>query len=298
MSCHHLFSPRPARRTPLGRRTLVFVAASLASLLIAGCGEGSDATITGAARLSAQTAAEDATAVSSNPSTAALPTPPTTAPPTATTTTLRPLEPHEVLVAAVRAEVTELAVYDAPNGTVIQPELALVNPWYFQAQLVLLVTGGREGDAWVEVALPVRPNGTTAWIRSSDVTFRSHRFHVTVAIGERMLRAYEADRLVFETRVVVGRAATPTPLGRFFINADIPQSNALGAYGPLILSVSSYSEVLATFDGGLPAIGLHGTNQPSLVGQAMSNGCIRMPNDAVLALAALVPIGTPVDFVA
>ena len=95
-----------------------------------------------------------------------------------------------------------------------------------------------------------------------------------------------------------GRAATPTPLGRFFINADIPQSNALGAYGPLILSVSSYSEVLATFDGGLPAIGLHGTNQPSLVGQAMSNGCIRMPNDAVLALAALVPIGTPVDFVA
>ena len=53
-----------------------------------------------------------------------------------------------------------------------------------------------------------------------------------------------------------------------------------------------------SFDGGLPEIALHGTNQPSLVGSAASNGCIRMPNDAILQLESLVPLGTVVHFVA
>ncbi len=267
----------------------------LAALLVAGCGGASETVVTAAARYADGPAGALAT-TSTATSTATPTATPTT--PVATTATGRRLEPHEVLVAAVRPEVTELVTYDAPNGNIVVPELRLTNPWYFDTDLALMVTSGREDDAWVEVALPVRPNGTTAWIRSTDVTFRSHRFHISVAIGERTLRAYQGDTLVFETRVVVGRASTPTPLGRFFINASIPQTNQRGAYGPLILSVSAFSEVLDTFDGGIPEIALHGTNQPMLVGQAASNGCVRMANDAVLALAALVPVGTPVDFVA
>ena len=155
-----------------------------------------------------------------------------------------------------------------------------------------------KNDEWVEVQLPGRPNDTRKWIRSADVTFRSHRFRITVDVSDRVLRAFDAGTPVFETPVVVGRTSTPTPLGRFFINAHIPQKNAGGAYGPVILSVSAFSEVLDTFDGGLPEIALHGTNQPGLVGQAASNGCVRMPNDAITTLASLVPVGTPVDFVA
>jgi lipoprotein-anchoring transpeptidase ErfK/SrfK len=220
----------------------------------------------------------------------------TTAPPT--TTTLRPLATHEVLVAVARPEVTELAVFDAPGGSLVTPEIRHVNPWYFGGELALLVTTGREVDPWVEVQLVGRPNGRTGWIRASDVTFRSHRFRMTVSVGERMLRAYEADTLLLETPVVVGAPSTPTPLGRFFVNAFVPQPDPRGAYGPVIVSVSSFSEVLATFDGGLPEIGIHGTDQPGLVGRAVSNGCIRMANDAIERLAALVPLGTPVAFVA
>ena len=220
----------------------------------------------------------------------------TVAPPT--TTTLRPLQPHEVLVAVVRPEVTELAAYDAPGGAPVTPELPHINPWYFGGELALLVTEGREVDPWIQVQLVGRPNGRAAWIRSSDVTFRSHRFHVTVAVGERMLRAYEGDTLLAETQVVVGTPATPTPLGRFFMNAIVPQANRGGAYGPFILSISSFSETLATFDGGLPEIAIHGTNQPSLLGRAASNGCVRIPNDVVERLAGLLPLGTPVTFTA
>jgi lipoprotein-anchoring transpeptidase ErfK/SrfK len=226
-----------------------------------------------------------------------LTTPPSTVAP-ATTTTLRPLAAHEVLVAVVRPEIAELVAYDAPNGAPVTPELPHINPWYFGGELALLVTQGREVDPWVEVQLVGRPNGRTGWIRSADVTFRSHRFHMTVAIGERMLRAWEGDTLLAETPVVVGADATPTPLGRFYVNAIVPQANPRGAYGPVILSISSFSEALATFDGGLPEIAIHGTNQPSLIGRAVSNGCIRIPNDVVERLAAVIPLGTPVAFVA
>lgn len=253
--------------------------------MASGCGGGAAAQPEAAREVVAST-----TTVATSPST-------TTTPPV-TTTTLRPLQSDEVLVADVRADIGELEVHDSPGGPTYVPELPLVNPWYFGGQLSVLVTQGREVDEWVEVQLPGRPNDTRKWIRSADVTFRAHRFRITVDLGERVLRAFDAGTQVFETPVVVGRTSTPTPLGRFFVNAHIPQKNPAGAYGPVILSVSAFSEVLDSFDGGLPEIALHGTNQPGLVGQAVSNGCIRMPNDAITKLASIVPVGTPVEFVA
>lgn len=42
------------------------------------------------------------------------------------------------------------------------------------------------------------------------------------------------------------------------------------------------------------AIRIHGTTEPSSIGHAVSNGCLRMVNDHVIELYAQVPIGTPV----
>ena len=39
---------------------------------------------------------------------------------------------------------------------------------------------------------------------------------------------------------------------------------------------------------------IHGTNEPWTIGQAVSNGCIRLLNDHVVDLYERVPIGTPV----
>jgi lipoprotein-anchoring transpeptidase ErfK/SrfK len=60
------------------------------------------------------------------------------------------------------------------------------------------------------------------------------------------------------------------------------------------LAVSAYSETLDVFDNGVPVIALHGTSRPDLLGQAVSNGCIRVPNDVIQQLADTVPQGTPV----
>jgi lipoprotein-anchoring transpeptidase ErfK/SrfK len=40
--------------------------------------------------------------------------------------------------------------------------------------------------------------------------------------------------------------------------------------------------------------GIHGTNKPETVGQAVSHGCVRMRNDDIERLFEMVPVGTPV----
>ena len=42
------------------------------------------------------------------------------------------------------------------------------------------------------------------------------------------------------------------------------------------------------------AIRIHGTTEPSSIGHAVSNGCLRMVNDHVIALFDQVAVGTPV----
>jgi lipoprotein-anchoring transpeptidase ErfK/SrfK len=49
--------------------------------------------------------------------------------------------------------------------------------------------------------------------------------------------------------------------------------------------------------GGLPAIAIHGTNQPGLIGEEVSNGCVGIPNELLEPLAETVPLGTPVSIV-
>jgi hypothetical protein len=39
---------------------------------------------------------------------------------------------------------------------------------------------------------------------------------------------------------------------------------------------------------------IHGTNQPKTVGRAVSHGCVRMRNEDIAKLYAMVPVGTPV----
>ena len=47
-------------------------------------------------------------------------------------------------------------------------------------------------------------------------------------------------------------------------------------------------------DGHDTAIRIHGTTEPSSIGHAVSNGCLRMVNDHVIELFSSVPVGTPV----
>ncbi|WP_294927457.1 L,D-transpeptidase [uncultured Paracoccus sp.] len=117
---------------------------------------------------------------------------------------------------------------------------------------------------------------------------RAIRYGVAVGTAE----------LVWRGRAVIGRKAewpswTPTPdmikrnpaqYERYANGMPGGPGNPLGA------------RALYMYDsrGNDTAIRIHGTTEPNSIGRAVSNGCIRMRNEAVMDLYEKVPVGTPV----
>jgi lipoprotein-anchoring transpeptidase ErfK/SrfK len=146
---------------------------------------------------------------------------------------------------------------------------------------------------WLHVQLPMRPNGVTGWVRAAAVqTVRLHT-RIVVDLSERRVRLYRRGRLLFSSSAAIGSPATPTPLGRYYVNQRLVPSDKSGPFGPAAVGVSAFSPVLTGWAQGGP-IAIHGTNQPWSIGHSVSNGCIRLPNDVLKRLFAAAPAGTPV----
>lgn len=162
---------------------------------------------------------------------------------------------------------------------------------YDPPQPFTMVVRERRGD-WAKVKIPLRPNSTVGYVRVADVTLSTVDDRIEIRLGERMLRAYSGTELIAETQVVVGSPFTPTPTGSFYVTDIVPQTSP--TFGPVALPTDAYSEVMDEFDTGVPVVAMHGTNRPELIGQARSNGCIRIPNEVIVRMAELLPRGTPV----
>lgn len=146
---------------------------------------------------------------------------------------------------------------------------------------------------WYRVQLPIKPNGRVGYVRARDVKIVRVRTRITVDLSQRRLTYYRDGRPVLRLRVGVGSKATPTPVGRFYVNQSFREDPA-GPYGPAAIGISAYSTVLTWWAQGGP-VAIHGTNRPSTIGRAASNGCIHVPNPVVRRLFRITPLGTPVD---
>jgi len=185
-------------------------------------------------------------------------------------------------------------LFDAP-GVPAADGKVLANPTAERLPVVFLVHE-QQGE-WLEVSVSARPNGRRDWVRASDVVLRTVPNHILVEVGARRATVFHGNEVLLQATVAVGTGATPTPIGDFFVDGVVQTGNPGGSYGPNQISVSAFSEVLDTFAGGNAQIALHGTNRPELLGQAVSNGCVRMSNDDVVAMVGLAPSGTPVTVV-
>lgn len=111
-----------------------------------------------------------------------------------------------------------------------------------------------------------------------------------VAYSQKQIRIYVSDRKLHFVSgqdeksypIAVGKPATPTPPGTYkVINKVVNPGGFLGSRW-LGLDIP---------DG---PYGIHGTSYPESIGQAISNGCIRMYNHNVEELFTLVSVGTTV----
>jgi len=202
-------------------------------------------------------------------------------------------EPVNVVATAIVASVP---VFDAPGAA--DPVQSLDNPSPpYGTPLVFLVRDQQPG--WLQVLLPVRPNGSTGWIRTSDVELASHDFRMLVELGAHHLTVWQGDTVFDEETIGIGRDTAPTPPGLYYTRELLQPDNPDGAYGPYAYGLSGYSEVIFEFsENGLKGDGrfaLHGTNDPASIGQSQGNGCIRISNEAITKLAKSLPIGVPVE---
>lgn len=110
------------------------------------------------------------------------------------------------------------------------------------------------------------------------VETQPYRIHISTS--KRKLSLYRHGNLVKVYPIAVGKMVTATPVGDYIIINKQP--NPGGPFGTMWMSLSKQH------------YGIHGTNNPSSIGKAVSHGCIRMYNHDVEVLSRIVPIGTPV----
>jgi L,D-transpeptidase catalytic domain len=146
---------------------------------------------------------------------------------------------------------------------------------------------------WYRVQLPLRPNGSTGYVRANAVWLGRVTTRIVVDLSERRVSLFRRGRLVIRAAAAIGSPATPTPQGRFYVNQRLIPRDRRGPYGPAALGISAFSNVLTGWTQGGP-IGIHGTDQPRTIGHRATNGCIRLHNQALKRLFRATPAGTPV----
>jgi lipoprotein-anchoring transpeptidase ErfK/SrfK len=227
---------------------------------------------------------------------------------TAPVVTVSPSAKDTSYIATVKPEITKVDVYDAPGAKTATRQFD--NPWLYDPTVptskvpqVFLVKQQRS-DGWVQVLLPVRPNGSTGWLKNADVTLTANPYRVDVELGDHTITVKNRDQVIYTGPVAIGATdpplpdvgkPTPTPTGEYYLRVLLQAPDPNTVYGPYAYGLSSHSETLDSFAGGDAEVGIHGNNDASVLGKNVTHGCIRMDNDAITMLAKQLPLGTPVS---
>jgi lipoprotein-anchoring transpeptidase ErfK/SrfK len=167
----------------------------------------------------------------------------------------------------------------------------------YRPQIVLAVRALRDRrtgkPSWYRLVLPGRPNGRRGWIPAAAASIRPNNQLITIDRSARRLVLWRGGRPLVSTTVAVGARGMETPLGLFYVTWKfVPRAPILGAYA---FETSAYSKLSDWPGGGI--VGIHGTPMPWLLGQAVSHGCVRVHNRAIVRLRRFVRLGTPIRIV-
>ncbi|MCU1487465.1 MAG: ErfK/YbiS/YcfS/YnhG family protein [Actinomycetia bacterium] len=209
-----------------------------------------------------------------------------------TTAASAPAAEHPAYAAVVDAE----AQVFAEPASADAPFLTLADRNENGAPQTLLVRAERAlgGERWFQVLLPIRPNGSSGWVRSTQVHLVGLPYRLVVDQKAFRLEVFRGEELLRSIAIGVGTDQTPTPGGTYYIKELLRPPDQDTVYGHYVFGLSGFSNVLVDWPGG-GVLGIHGTNDPDhALGHQVSHGCIRMRNDDIEYLATLLPLGTPV----
>ena len=198
--------------------------------------------------------------------------------------------PEPTLVASFAADIPS---FDAPEGEEVGSVPA---QWHGRPSVLPVIA--QEPD-WLQVRLAQRPNGSTAWVRRSDVTLATTPYRVVIDVATNRLRLYELGEEILDAPVGLGTEDAPTTVGQFFVAFLQEPPNTTSGWGPFVVVTSSHSEAISDFQSSGDAIAaIHGPlgadDEIGETGAKVSHGCVRMHLDDLAALREL-PVGTPIN---
>lgn len=145
------------------------------------------------------------------------------------------------------------------------------------------------------------PLRTYAVTRTEASKARLANNRIVLDLSDRRVYLYGGSDLVRSYPVAVGTAETPTPTGEFAVTQLVvnpvwqsPWTGEVRSPGPNSALGLRWIGFTSNSEG---VFGFHGTPTVESIGQAASNGCVRMHNADVVELFAQVAIGTTVSVV-
>lgn len=163
--------------------------------------------------------------------------------------------------------------------------------------LLLRAHWDARGQEWVRLRLPMRPNGTTGWVRAQHLD-EFHLTHEEIVVDRARLRmrVYRHGRLLWSAPVAVGKPSTPTPPGHFWIRERFAIQDPRSGYWPYALGTSDYSTLTDWPGGGV--VGIHGPYyQAWAIPGRVSHGCIRLRAADDAWLAHHIGLGIPLHVI-
>ncbi|HEY4826494.1 MAG TPA: L,D-transpeptidase [Solirubrobacteraceae bacterium] len=168
---------------------------------------------------------------------------------------------------------------------------------YPEVYLLLRAVWDAQGQEWIDLRIPGRPNGRTGWVpRGSLGAF--HLTHQLIVVNREKLQMYFYldGRLRWSAPVGVGAPSTPTPAGRFWIRERFKIDDPSSGYWPYAFGTSDYSTLTDWPGGGV--VGIHGPYYaPQLIPGRISHGCIRLGVADDEWLAEHLDVGTPLHVI-
>lgn len=150
----------------------------------------------------------------------------------------------------------------------------------------------------VQALVPLRLGRLMPPLYQAPETLVTASLRIEISLAERRLRLYQNDAVMMTAPVAVGQADWQTPLGQFAVRSmredpvwQHPITKAAVGPGPENPLGSHWIGFAVEGDYH---IGIHGTNQDTLIGEAVSHGCVRMLNRDIQALYSHIRVGTPI----
>ncbi|MGH3889678.1 MAG: L,D-transpeptidase family protein [Pseudonocardiaceae bacterium] len=176
----------------------------------------------------------------------------------------------------------EVVVYAAPGG----PPIARIAPQQLGDTWLPVIA---QQPGWVHVLLPSRPNSSTGWVTDDALDRAATPYLIRVHLRSLNMELFKGGRRLGEWAIGIGKKSAPTPVGRTFLLGSFtdPKQN----YSPVILPLGAHSPTLDSFGGGPGTVAIHTWPTTDVFGTRSSDGCIRVPADALNMLTE-VPLGT------